>query len=297
MRRATLASAIGTRLIRRRSLTRRLTHDENLPAELANALWRGDAERLLYESTPLQVKDRCIVARHEGPDGPLLVKRHTWGGLWRTFRLSWREPPARYCARVARRLAEEGIRTPRPRAVLEERLGPFGYRSYLITDYVAGMDLYRFIRYEAPTDAQLRHLARQVARIWQRLVELGISHHDMKPENFIVDDELGVWLIDFERLRLGGDAERQRQRQLADVRDFLHSRGWHHRPAARQVFIEEFLRTSFGEWLREAAVEAASDVDADLPVLVPCNELLWPEEAQEIELDAPVLKLGPAKAA
>jgi tRNA A-37 threonylcarbamoyl transferase component Bud32 len=262
----------GLRTIRRWSLTRRLAYDEDLPAHLTKALWRGEADRLLYASTPLQVKERCTVARHDAAAGPLLVKRHTWGGFWRTVRLSWRPAAARHCARIASFLAEQGIPTPRPRAVLEECIGPFGYRSYLVTDYVEGTDLYRYIRYGSPTNAELRHVAQQVAWIWQRLVEIGISHNDTKLENFIVDEKLRVWLIDFEKVRLRGKFHRQRQRQIADVKNFLHIRGWHHRAAARQLFLEEFLRTPFGGWLRGLAADPSQEIDANLSVLVLCND-------------------------
>ncbi|MEX2308718.1 MAG: lipopolysaccharide kinase InaA family protein [Pirellulales bacterium] len=259
------------RTIRRWSLTRRLSYDADLPQYLAEALWRGDADRFLYSSTPLQVKDRCTVARHDSANGALLVKRHTWGGPWRTIRSAWREASAHRCARIASYLAEHGIPTPRPRASLEQCVGPFGYRSYFITDYIEGTDLYRYIRYAAPSDADLRHLARQVVGIWQRLVEMGISHNDTKPENFIVDEELGVWLIDFEKVRFGGKPQRQRQRQIDDVKNFLHIRGWHRRMDARQIFIDEFLRTSFGEWLRGTGADDALATDSDLSVLILCD--------------------------
>ena len=271
MRHPVSATNPGVRTVRRWSLTRRLSHDEDLPAYLAEALWRGDADRFLYASAPLQVKDRCTVVRHDGAAGPLLVKRHTWGGLWRTVRLSWRQSAARHCARIAVFLAQHGIPTPRPRAVLEERIGPFCYRSYLVTDYVVGTDLYRYIRFGSTTNAELRRVARQVANIWQRLVELDVSHNDTKPENFIVDDELNVWLIDFEKLRLRGKAARQRQRQIADVKNFLHIRGWHHRAAARQIFLDEFLRTPFAEWLGDLAADWPEEIDANLSVLILCN--------------------------
>jgi tRNA A-37 threonylcarbamoyl transferase component Bud32 len=247
-------------------------YDDALPERVVDALWRGDADRLLYSSTPLQVKDRCTVARHDDEAGPLLVKRHTWGGAWRTVRLAWRTSAARHCARIAQRLAEHGIPTPRPRAVVEERFGPFGYRSYLLTDYVRGIDLYRYIRYGAPAAGELRHVARQVARIWQRMVELGISHGDTKPENFIVDGKLGVWLIDFEKLRLRGKPQRQRQRQIADVKNFLHVRSWHHRGAARQAFVDAFLATPSGDWLAAALLDGRREIDADLSVLVLCEK-------------------------
>jgi tRNA A-37 threonylcarbamoyl transferase component Bud32 len=272
-------SASGVRKLHRWSLTRRLSYDENLPAHLAAALWQGEADRLLFSSVPLQVKDRCVVARHDSAHGRLLVKRHTWGGIGRTLRSVWREASARHCARLAAFLAERGIPTPRPRACLEHCIGPLGYRSYILTDYVEGMDLYRYIRYSEPSLAELRHVGRQVALIWQRLVELGVSHNDMKPENFIVDRQLGVWLIDFEKARRGGLDRRQRRRHIADVKNFLHIRCWHRQSAARQSFLDEFLRTPYGEWLCEPVLETSLEVDASLSVVILCERGASPATA------------------
>jgi hypothetical protein len=118
-----------------------------------------------------------------------------------------------------------------------------------------------------------------VARIWEALVELGISHSDLKPENFIVDRNFDVWLIDLEKVRLGGKAKRLRQRQVFDVQNFLHVRGWHRRLEARAIFAEAFLQTDHRDWLQAAGVDRiaqpASDadvpVDPELSVLVLCE--------------------------
>jgi tRNA A-37 threonylcarbamoyl transferase component Bud32 len=255
----------------RRSLMRRLTYDASLPTEVVGALWQNP-DRLLYSSAPLQVKDRCAVAVHESADGALLVKRHTWGGLWRTIRSAWREASARRCGRIGLHLAEHGIPTPRSRAWLEQRFGPWGYRSYIVTAYVEGTSLYRYIRFGNPAAEELRHLAQQVAAIWQRLVELGVSHNDMKPENFIVDDELKVWLIDFEKVRVGGKARRQRERHVGDVKNFLDVRSWHHRSQARQVFLDAFLRVAAGEWLCGLTLADLPQRDVDLSVSILCSD-------------------------
>jgi tRNA A-37 threonylcarbamoyl transferase component Bud32 len=270
------SSADNLRTMRRRSLARRVWLDPELPGELVETVLRGELDRLLFSSDPLQVKDRCVVARHESTAGPLLVKRHTWGGAWRTIRMAFREPAARRCARLGRYLGKLGIPTPQPRAYLNCRVGPWTYRSYLVSEYIEGESLYRIIRFGTQTADELRHLAEQVARIWQQLVELGFSHNDFKPENFIVDCDSKLWLIDLERLRLSGGARRQKQRQVFDVRNFLHVRSWHHRAEARAIFADAFLNTPYGQWLRDAGINLEAGIlggqnDADLSVLVLCK--------------------------
>src|SRR5262249_26386751 len=159
-----------------------------------------------------------------------------WGGAWRTLRMAFREPAARRCARLGRYFSKLGIPTPQPRAYLNCRVGPWTYRSYLVSEYIEGESLYRIIRFGTQTADEVRYLANQVARIWQQLAELGFSHNDFKPENFIVDRDSKLWLIDLEKVRLRGKARRQKQRQIFDVRNFLHVRSWHHRPEARVIF-------------------------------------------------------------
>jgi (heptosyl)LPS beta-1,4-glucosyltransferase len=259
------ASKVDLRAIRR-SLTRRLWCDENLPADIADAIWDGEMERLLYSSAPLQVKDRCIAVRYDHPAGPLLIKQHTWGGASRTFRSVGREASARRCGRLGLLLGRLGIPTPLPRACLEQRIGPWGFRSYLVTDYVEGTSLYRYIRFGKHEADKLRHVARQVARIWQQMVEGGISHNDMKPENFIVDQRHNVWLIDLEKVRLNEKPEQQRKRSICDVRNFLHIRGWHGRAEAREVFLREFRSTPYGSWLD--GVTSPGETDPTLSVLM-----------------------------
>ncbi len=135
------------------------------------------------------------------------------------------------------------------------------------------------MRAGSQTTEELRHLARQVAQTWQQLVTLGVSHNDFKLENFIVDDDLRVWLIDLERMRIGGNADRQRERQVFDVKNFLHVRGWHHRAEARAIFAEAFLQTPCGKWLRSTGVDrvalgsglSATECDAELSALILCN--------------------------
>src|SRR4029079_16205749 len=263
----------------RRSLRRRAWCDADLPTELAEAMLRGDPDRVLFSSNPLQVKDRCVVVRHDLGSGSLLVKRHSWGSTWRTFRMVFREPAAQRCARLGEYLHRRGIPTPRPRAYVDCRLGPWTYRSYLVSDYVEGESLYRHIRFGTQSADELRYAAGQVAKIWETLVELGVSHNDLKPENFIVDRNFNVWLIDLEKVRIGGKARRQQQRQTFDVQNFLHVRGWHRRLEARAIFAEAFLQTAHRDWLEAAGIgriaECSSDRDAvadpELSVLVLCE--------------------------
>lgn len=241
--------------VRNDSLFRRAWYDRALPKEIVAAVTRGNIERLLQESRPLQVKDRCVVGLHERTAAPLLIKRHSWGEWHRTIRMAFRESAAHHCARVGKYLHEAGLPTPQSRAEVEYHIGPWAYCSYLITDFIPGDSLYRFIRFQSHDRETLRYIARQVAEIWQRLVTLGVSHNDFKPENFIVGEDRRVWLIDLEKVHLRDRAVRQQQRQIFDVRNLLHIRNWHDRAEARAIFAEAFLQAPNGVWFRSTDVE------------------------------------------
>jgi len=279
MRHNTSAFADSPQAVRRWSLLRKVWCDAELPGELIEKLCRGDVESVLFGSVPLQVKDRCIVAQCEIGSHSLLIKRHTWGGVSRTLRMAFREAAANSCARVGVYLHNLGVPIPRPRAMVDFRFGPWTYCSYLLSDYVEGTSLYRYIRRGSQSESELRHLAGQVAQIWQRLVELGVSHNDFKPENLIVDDQLKVWLIDLEKVRIRGKADRQRQRQIFDVKNFLHIRGWHRRSEARAIFAEAFLQMPHGNQLTATGVDRVAkglslheaEKDEELSVLIVCD--------------------------
>jgi hypothetical protein len=245
-------TAEGGFLLRARSLGRRVDCDRQLPPDLVETLLRGDPDQLLAESEPLQVKDRCAAARLDHPAGPLLIKRHDWGDWRRTARMLLRVPTSRVSAALGVELAKLGIATPRPRASVECGIGPFGYRSYLLTDFVEGTTLHRFIRGGSASPDVLADLAQQVATNWQRLIDLRISHNDLKPENFIVDPASKIWIIDFERPRRHRDTAGLRERHLADLARFLHVRSWRTDPSAAAIFRAELLKTSLGDWLSES---------------------------------------------
>jgi glycosyltransferase involved in cell wall biosynthesis len=228
----------------RRAFDRSLDWDAGLPSDLVERIW-SDPHALLDEGEKLQDKLRCTVARIDHPTGIFTWKHHNWGTLRRTVKKSFAESPARKSWHDSGYLHAAGIPTPQIRAVLDRKLGPFQHCSYLLTDYIVGTSLYRLMRFERPSADFIAHLAKQVADIWQQLDDLCVWHNDFKTENFLVDSDGKVWLIDFERMRRYGehDRDRMRERQIKDARDLLHPRNWRSEPAAAEVFRQALLTT------------------------------------------------------
>jgi serine/threonine protein kinase len=252
--------------------------DPELPSELVEKLW-NDPDSMLRQQT-LQDKQRCTVARIDIRTSSFVWKRHTWGGIGRTLRRALSTSTARRSWLDGRFLWQLGVPTPRPRAFLERRIGPFKSRSYLLTDYVPGTSLYRFMRFGTPSQPTILHFARQVAAIWQRLDDLRIQHNDFQTENFLVDPQGQLWLIDLERLCRDQRLGRARRKQISDLERLLHPRNWRADPQAVEVFQQEVRKTAAGT-TSLAAGGADHPLNRSLPsanraaqlvtVLIPCR--------------------------
>lgn len=224
----------------RRRLSRRLDVTRDLPADLVEQLWHDDADRVLRQCQILQTKPLCTVGRLQRGADAYTLKRHTWGRLARTARMLYRESVASKCWRVGRRLTAEGVATPLPRARLEYGCGPLTHRSFLLTDYVPGTNLYRVLRRRSLCRGALTVVAEQIVRLWQKLVRLRCTHNDLKPENFIIDDQLQVWLIDLEKVRFHAPTQHLGRRQLADLQRLFHPRVWYNCPELADTFLDLF---------------------------------------------------------
>jgi (heptosyl)LPS beta-1,4-glucosyltransferase len=228
--------------LHRRSFDRHMCWDADMPRALVDRIWQ-EPHALLSDGTKLQVKPRCTVVRFEYGDETFVWKHHNWGSIRRTVQRSLSRSTARKTWADGVFLSDGGVPTPRPRAFVERRLGPFNRSSYVLTDYVPGTSLYRYMRFEKPSRAIVLNLAKQVAAIWQQLDELRVWHNDFKTENLLVDPHGKVWLIDLERTRRYSNVDNMRRRQMRDVSDLLHPRNWRSDPQAAEVFRQEILKT------------------------------------------------------
>jgi hypothetical protein len=253
--------------------------DATLPNEFVDQLW-NDPDSLLTQNT-LQDKLRCTVARVDESFGVFSWKRHSWGGAWRTVRRCLSRSTARKSWLDGTLLYASGIPTPQPRLFLERRLGPFKSRSYLLTDYVPGTSLYRYLRFRNPSAEEINDFAQQTAAIWQQLADVHIQHNDFQTENLLVDPHGKLWLIDLERLCRNQPSERARRKQTSDLDRLLHPRNWRAKPEAAATFRQAILETPAGKTCLAGAPNdnhplkrtlAANNCESQLvTVLIPCH--------------------------
>lgn len=100
------------------------------------------------------------------------------------------------------RLADEGIRTPRPIACLENHKHGRHVDSYLLYPYVDGQTLRKMINRGVMTDAEIMQARLQLDDIWARLRAAKVGLKDANSGNFIVDPQGIVWLIDLDGSRI-----------------------------------------------------------------------------------------------
>ncbi len=253
----------------RRQFDRFVAWDDGLPADLVERMW-DDPRALLADGEMLQDELRSTITRIEHSAGSFTWQHHKWGTLLRTAKKSLSGSPAKKSWNDSRFLLAAGVPTPRVRAYVERRIGPFRRSSYLLTDYVAGTSLYRLLRFEKPSADFVAHLADQVAAIWQRLDDAGVWHNDFKTENLLVDPQGKVWLIGLERMCRLGDRGSLHERQQKSIVDLLHPRNWRGNPAAADVFRRAIAATRAG---REAL---AGPAGATHPLQQPCPPMNCP---------------------
>ena len=218
----------------RQSVWRLMAWDQQLPRDLVERLWRHP-DALIDQGTVVSPGRRCTVVRlvwpsagtaaagdrraaqqfdslgrfavtEGGPmhlsDGIFAIKRFNRKGPLHTM-THWLLPTRAWRGwRLGRWLRQQGVPTPWPRALVENRFGPLRGTSYLLTEYVAGEPLQRWIdREEGHSAAEWEHVAAQFAALWRRMGDLRVIHGDMKGTNFLIDQDRRLWMIDLDAAR------------------------------------------------------------------------------------------------
>lgn len=161
-------------------------------ARLQPLLERPDA--LMAQGEVLKDGATCTVVRVHLDGLDLVVKRYNLKNWRHALARSWRQSRAMHSWREAHRLRFFGLATPRPLALVEERLGALRGRAYLITEYCAGPRLWESLRRESPpTEAE----AGAIRSAFRTLFELRIAHGDLKAANLLWQDGR-VSLIDLD---------------------------------------------------------------------------------------------------
>jgi tRNA A-37 threonylcarbamoyl transferase component Bud32 len=142
----------------------------------------ADPDRFIASARLLKDGNTSTVARVDRDGTPLVVKRYNLKGLGHFLSRFWRPTRAWHSWREGHRLEFCGVATPKPLALIEERVGPFRRRGFLINAYCPGENLLDLLASDREPDAAI---GKAIVDLFTTLHELRISHGDMKATNLL----------------------------------------------------------------------------------------------------------------
>jgi tRNA A-37 threonylcarbamoyl transferase component Bud32 len=152
---------------------------------------------------------------------PLVIKRYNLKSPGHRLRRCWRQTRAWNSWHNAHRLLFEGLLTPQPVALIEERCGPLRGRAWFVAEYQSGEDLLTLHRRHAPADQPW--LDAEVTDLFNGLARARLSHGDMKATNLLVTDK-GLVVIDLDAMQMHSSQAACAQRLAQDRERFV--RNW-----------------------------------------------------------------------
>lgn len=176
-----------------RGVFRRDFCDESAANDLASRL-----DEVMERGQILKRGNTCTVCRVEIAGRDAVIKRYNHKGWWHSLRHTLKGSRARKCWQHGYRLAWAGIPTPLPLAFIETMNGPLVRQSYLVYEYVPGTSLREFLL-QAP-EADRQQAVEKARAVIESLGRLGVSHNDLKLNNFLVNGE-GLHLIDLDSMK------------------------------------------------------------------------------------------------
>ena len=187
----------------RRGFGRYMEWDRRLPAELVDGLWQCPDE-LLSNGRVLKRGGRSttvelVAGGGTNPDVRYVLKRFHSKDPIHSMTHCLMRTRARRGWKYGRLLRSNGVRTPWPLAYEEKRIGPVRHTSFLLTEYIPGLTLTEYMEKETANDGNAwSQPASTFAGFWSQLGTLRMTHGDLKASNFIVGEDLRLWVIDLD---------------------------------------------------------------------------------------------------
>ena len=147
-------------------------------------LFRGvlsSPDRVIETGMRLKTGESSTVAAFELAGRRFVMKRYNLKSRRHAFLRFWRKSRAWNSWKAGQLLALEKINTPVPAALIEERVGPFRRRAWIINDYCDGTLLETLNPQEEPST----EMKRAIVRLFSMLHAERISHGDMKASNLM----------------------------------------------------------------------------------------------------------------
>lgn len=150
----------------------------------------------------------------------IVIKRYNHRGFIHSLRHTIKRSRARRGWLHAHRLGMLGIATPGPLAYIEEHKALLVWNSYLVTEYVAGQNLYDFLRDSNITEQQRSQATGRIKQLLDKLGRYRISHGDLKHSNILITDT-GPVLTDLDGMKTHKWNWTSKVRRAKDLKRFL----------------------------------------------------------------------------
>jgi tRNA A-37 threonylcarbamoyl transferase component Bud32 len=159
----------------------------------------ADPDHWLDSGIPLKRGRTATLALVELGGRKLVIKRYNIKSPGHALSRCWRPSRAWHSWVEGHRLSFLGIATPRPLAMIEQRLGPLRGRAWLFVEYCAGESLATHLAGLSDVEPPVAEL-QAVRELFSKLAAAHVSHGDLKATNLLWSDE-GLNLIDLDAMR------------------------------------------------------------------------------------------------
>ena len=157
----------------------------------------ADPNHVMNSGRVLKKGNTSTVTMVEVNGQNMVVKRYNIKNAWHAFKRSFRPSRAWISWRNAHRLTSLGIRTPRPIALVEKRLGPFRSTAYFITEYMDGIDAYSLFHSDRVREINPESIVTLFGQLFRLLADTTITHGDSKATNYLVaNNKLSITDLD-----------------------------------------------------------------------------------------------------
>ncbi|MFV3315711.1 lipopolysaccharide kinase InaA family protein [Pseudomonas sp. NY15374] len=157
------------------------------------------ADTLIEQGHLYKTGGAASVARIEAGGRTLVLKRYNIKNTAHWFKRFWRPSRAWHSWIEGHRLEFLDIATPRPLAVLEQRVMGLRSTAYLVTEYADGPDLTACFAPYVENGEVPEEQVQALVKLMQRLIAERISHGDFKGHNLFWQN--GQWsLIDLDAM-------------------------------------------------------------------------------------------------
>jgi tRNA A-37 threonylcarbamoyl transferase component Bud32 len=161
----------------------------------------SEIDKLTAGGQILKNGNTCFLSRVTINGQDVVIKHYKHKGLFHSIRQSLRTSRARRSWLHGHRLNMLGVKTPRPLAFIEKRVGAILWDSYILTEYVEGPNLYAFLENENLSDAEKQNAKQNIHELMSILHNSRTTHGDFKPTNFIAADD-GIYVTDLDAMKI-----------------------------------------------------------------------------------------------